>query len=154
MLLLGAIAESRGDMSAANSHYLKAAESGNAQAMWSLGVNYLGNKPDTERDLDQAMHWIHSACDAGYDLACWGLGRMYLAGNPVPRDVPQGLRLLERAAEHGNASACISLAEIYLKGLHGVPADAARARSLLVGTRPWWQRLAIRLKLARLELDE
>ena len=82
-------------------------------------------------------------------MAAWALGKMYLAGHPLERDVSAGMLLLQQSAAAGYSPACLELAEIYQHGQDGVEADSEVARRWLVRSRPGMQRLLIRLGLAR-----
>lgn len=130
MVLLGAIVESSGGATAiesANRWYRRAADRGNAQAMWSLGVNHLSCKGGTT-DNEQAIYWLERAAERGHELATWALARMYLKGYPVGRDVARGLELLRAGAERGHRAACQALAEIYHEGQYEQPIDPVEAR--------------------------
>ncbi len=130
MMLLGAVYESGAvpgrALEAANALYRKAAERGNVQAMWRLGVNHTGSKGGTA-DNEQAVFWLRRAAEGGHDMAAWALGKMHLAGRLVDKDVVQGIRYLQQAATAGSREAGLNLAEIYREGKHGVPVDAAEA---------------------------
>lgn len=130
MVLLGAIYESgavRGcDMEDANALYLRAAEKGDRQAMWHLGVNHLASKGG-DTDHTKALHWLHQASDAGHAMAGWALGKMYLSGKLVERDPQRGLQLLKRSADNNCSEAIKTLAEIYREGRYGVSPDPEQA---------------------------
>ncbi len=130
MVLLGAIYESGAvsgkSMDDANSLYLKAAELGDHQAMWHLGVNHLASKGGNT-DHTKAVHWLHKAADAGHAMAAWALGKMYLSGKLVEQDCQRGLTLLEQSANNQCRQASETLADIYREGRHGVIADPERA---------------------------
>ena len=130
MVLLGAIHESSGGDEAierANRLYRRAADKGDAQAMWSLGVNHLSSKGGVT-DHAEAVRWLQKAVDHDHELAAWALGKMYLVGNSVARDESRGVELLRRGGELGNSAACRELAEIYEHGRFGVAADPEAAR--------------------------
>ncbi len=152
MVLLGAIVESSGGEAAiesANRWYRRAADRGDPQAMWSLGVNHLSCKGGTT-DNEQAVYWLKRAAERDHELATWALARMYLKGYPLGRDVARGLELLRASAERGHRAACQSLAEIYREGQYGQPIDALAAdrwseRAEPPPPRPWLSRMMARL---------
>ncbi|MFK7957484.1 MAG: tetratricopeptide repeat protein [Lysobacterales bacterium] len=130
MVLLGAIYESGAvtgkSMDHANELYLKAAQLGDHQAMWHLGVNHLASKGGNT-DHTKAVHWLHQAAEAGHAMAAWALGKMYLSGKLVDQDCQRGLALLEQSASSHCSQARQTLADIYREGRHGVVADPERA---------------------------
>lgn len=136
------------NLARANDLYRAAAERGNAQAMWNLGVNHLGTKGG-RRDPEQALHWLREAAHRNHALASWALARLYLAGTLVERDPDAAVDLLERAARRGSRSAIETLVALFRDGSPGIEPDARRsdywARRLL----PWHQRLLHRLGLGR-----
>lgn len=132
----------------ANQLYLKAAELGNSQAMWSLGVNFLGSKGG-KRNMPEALRWLHAACDKRHPLAMWAMGKMYLVGRLVEKDEDRGLGLLMDSASLGCESACLAVSDSYRQGTHGVERDPESARQWYLRSLPRWQRFKIRCGLAR-----
>lgn len=128
------------NLARANDLYRQAAESGNAQAMWNLGVNHLGTKGG-KRDPEQALHWLRRAADHGHGLATWALARLYLAGTLVEHDPEQGMKLLEQAGHDGCRPAIETLVAVYRDGTTGVAPDAARSRFWSRRLLPWHRRL-------------
>jgi len=130
MVLLGAIYESGAveskTMDDANALYLKAAELGDSQAMWHLGVNHLASKGG-DTDHDKAMHWLHKASDASHAMANWALGKMYLTGKLVEQDCQRGIALLEQSATNQCEQARQTLSEIYREGKYGLLVDPEQA---------------------------
>ncbi len=130
MILLGAIYESGAvpgcGMDQANELYLKAAELGDRQAMWHLGVNHLASKGGST-DHTKALHWLHEASDAGHAMAGWALGKMYLSGKLVEQDRERGLDLLKQSAGSDCSEAVNTLVEIYREGRYGISPDPEQA---------------------------
>lgn len=132
------------NLSRANDLYRQAAERGNAQAMWNLGVNHLGTKGG-KRDPEKALYWLREASENGHGLATWALARLYLAGTLVERDPDHGVSLLERAADSGCRPAAETLVKLFRDGAPGVEPDEERSRKWALRLVPWHQRLAYRL---------
>ena len=105
-------------------------------------------------DDEQAELWFQRAADAGYDFAQYALGKflqgqnrtneavswygkaaaqentclgkLYLEGKDVPKDVQKAVAYLTDSAEHGNQYAQYALGKLYLTG-QGVKQDRERA---------------------------
>lgn len=157
MVMLGALYEidpgGAAGLSRANELYRQAAELGNAQAMCNLGINFLATKGG-ETDNEQAIAWLEKAAERHQPMACWALGKMHLLGRIVDKNVGEGMALLRRAANAGSTAAAVSLADIYKHGKHGIGVDETEAQRWAIASRPWAQRLAIKLKLARVNWPE
>ncbi len=150
--MLGAILEREPpvnvNLARANDLYRAAAERGNAQAMWNLGVNHLGTKGG-RRDPEQALRWLREAARRDHALASWALARLYLAGTLVERDPREALDLLERSARAGSRSAVETLVALFRDGSEGIEPDAERADYWERRLLPWHQRFFHRLRLGR-----
>ena len=128
IFMLGALIERRGgSIIQANRYYRLAADKGNVDAMWHLGVNYLGTKGG-KREEPLAVFWIAAAAEKWHPMACWALGRMHLAGRLVPKDHERAVELLKRAAVGGNRDAAAMVATMHREGQFGVVQDEAEAR--------------------------
>ena len=68
----------------------------------------------------RAYSELRGLADTGNPVAAYVLGRMYIAGQGVPRDSAEGMKWLRLAAEHGEPNAEIQLAARYEAGV-GVP---------------------------------
>lgn len=141
---LGAMLESEPpinvNLQRANELYRQAAQKGNAQAMWNLGVNHLGTKGG-KRDTGEALYWLKRASEQGHALATWALARLYLAGKLVEKDTELGIRMLEQAARAGCRPAAETLVSLYRDGSSDVPRDPQRSRQWQLNLMPWHRRL-------------
>ncbi|GJM09581.1 MAG: hypothetical protein DHS20C11_18570 [Lysobacteraceae bacterium] len=136
MCMLGALVErTGGPLRNANRYYRIAADHGSRDAMWNLGVNYLGSKGG-ERQEALALFWIAAAAEKGQPLASWALGRMHLAGSLVPKDQSRAIDLLKRSAAGGCRDAALMLVGAYRDGRYGVDADMQEARIWARCSRP------------------
>ena len=81
-----------------------AAEQGNAEAQFNLGVMY--NQGDgVPEDHAEAVRWYQMAAEQGYAVAQCILGFMYDQGDGVPEDDAEAVRWYQMAAEQGYAGA-------------------------------------------------
>lgn len=119
----------------------RAAELGNAEAAFNLGVMHLdgeaamngGNGGGGRRDAQAAHRRFRQAADLGYAPAQAGLAQSYFSGNAeagVERDAAEAVRLLRAAAANGSQDGAFNLAQLYRKGNAALPADAAQAIEL------------------------
>ena len=113
--------------------YRKAADQGDAYAMYQLGLHLRRGKGVAWSEA-QAMEWFKKAGDKGLAEAEWAVGYGYTEG--LGQNVGQGRQdfhkaaeWLTRAVQHGSDAALIDLAWLYYKGW-GVERDPQRAKSL------------------------
>ena len=52
--------------------------------------------------MGEAVTWYERAADQGNQYAAYRLGKLYLQGEQVPKDVPRAVEYLTTAAELGN----------------------------------------------------
>ena len=110
--------------------YEIAAELGNANAQYKLGVMY-HKGVEYEQDHDTAVKWYMLAAEQGHVRAQYALGQMYNKGSGVPRDYEAAVKWYTRAAERQDAKAQHKLGLMYFNG-HGVPQDKKAAQK-------WWK---------------
>ena len=104
---------------------LKAAEQGDADAQFNLGVMYeQGN--GVKKDYTQAAKWYRKAAEQGHADAQFNLGSMYANGEGVKQDDTQAVEWFRKAAEQGHAYAQNNLGLMYAKG-EGVKQDYTQA---------------------------
>ena len=92
--------------------YLKAAESGHRDAMVPLARLLVESTPA------QAVHWYQKAAELGHSEAQYALGRAYLGGVGVVKDMPLALSWLAQSARTGNASSTYELYQLVQSSLH------------------------------------
>ena len=68
------------------------------------------------------MEWLDKAADHGSQFAQYRLGKIYLTGEFVPKDVEKALAYLTASADQGNQFAQYALGKLYLFG-RDVPPD-------------------------------
>ena len=105
--------------------YRKAAEKGDAEAMYNLGGLY-NRGQGVPQDYQQAAQWYRQAAEKGDGDAMYNLGVFYSNGQGVARDYQQATQWYRQAAEKGDAGAMYNLGGAYFDG-RGVPRDYGQA---------------------------
>jgi uncharacterized protein len=72
------------DYAKAREWYQKAADAGNAPAMYALGELYYSGQ-GVGQDYSKTHEWFQKAADAGDTIAMYGLGWLYQHGQGVAR---------------------------------------------------------------------
>lgn len=100
-----------------------AAEAGDAEAMFSLGMFQLN-----QRQPQSALEWLKKAAEKNNAEAVKALGEEYIQGSFGEPDYKEGAKWLKQAAEQGSLEAQTSLGRLALSGnLPGAkPADSIR----------------------------
>jgi serine/threonine protein kinase len=106
----GQILEASGRVAEAAIEYKKAAEEGNAEALWRWGSLLVDN--DLGLHFKEGIALLEKAAatvsDAAFDLAM-----LYLSGRFVPMSKAKGIEWLERAIDLGHKDAALQLAVIH-----------------------------------------
>ncbi len=116
---------------------------------------------------DKALSSLQYAADQGYAIAQWKLGRMYAAGDGVPRNELRAFQYFSRIANtHADeapylpqarfvANAFVQLGHYYLEGIPNtdVSADPNRAREMYSYAASYFGDPDAQYALARLYLD-
>jgi TPR repeat protein len=111
--------------------FLKAAEAGNAEAAFYLGVMYENGQGGLAKDDAQALNWYRTAADRGNASGMRNLGFMYARA----KDDAQAVAWWRKAAEAGDAAGMMLLGALYAAGGGGLAKDDAQAVS-------WWRKAA------------
>jgi TPR repeat protein len=82
----------------------KAAEQGDAEAQFNLGLIY-NNSEGVPRDDVEALKWFLEAAEQGHAEAQFNLGRMYYNGAGVQQDFEEATNWYRKAAEQGDIEA-------------------------------------------------
>ncbi len=102
---LGYIQEKSGATERAAELYLLAAEQGNADGEWGIGLLYATGR-GVERDEEKAREWIQRAAEQGKEDAIIYFANAYLKGAlGLEESEEEAERWLRRAAEAGDARA-------------------------------------------------
>ena len=103
----------------------QAAEQGDAEAQYKLGLRYDYGDADTLYAKDE-FSWMSKAAEQGHAGAMAHLGSMYYKGKGVPEDRKKATEWFLKAAEQGDHSACVRVRDMYLNG-YGVRRDNGKA---------------------------
>jgi len=110
------------------------AKSGDAVAQYDLGSFYYNQDSKGRRkikDNQQAVLWYTKAAEKGHANAQFGLGRMYVTGKGVARDVELGVSWQLKAAEQGLANAQFAIGKRYFLGV-GLVQDHQQAQVMIL----------------------
>ena len=83
---------------------LNAAEQGNTNAQFDLGIRYLKGE-GVSKSLIQAAQWFRTAAESGHIDAQYQLGARYENGEGVPQDRTQAFQWYNKAAKQGQKDA-------------------------------------------------
>ena len=106
--------------------YGRAADAGNREASYALGLLYLQGR-GVARDRAEAAKRFRTAAEQGHASAAYNLALLYIEGQVFPRDVSEAVRWFTAAAEQDVADAQHTLAILYRDGDDGVPRDPAKS---------------------------
>ncbi|MBE9208697.1 DUF2610 domain-containing protein [Nostoc sp. LEGE 06077] len=99
----------------------KAAEGGDAEAQYLLGIAYNAGEGVTA-DSERTAYWLRRAATRGFSRAQFAYGqRLYWGWGQTQPNKKEGFDWWLVAAENGNASAMLEIGATYLYGREGVP---------------------------------
>ncbi|MCC5637210.1 DUF2610 domain-containing protein [Nostoc sp. CHAB 5844] len=106
----------------------KAAEGGDAEAQYLLGIAYNAGE-GVAADPERTAYWLRRAATRGFSRAQFAYGqRLYWGWGETEPNKKEGFDWWLVAAENGNASAMLNIGETYLYGREGVAGqDLAQA---------------------------
>jgi len=116
------------DPAAACAMQKKAAEMGNADAMFEA---YLYHETGTgvEKDSGTALAYLRLAADKGHSRGMYNMAAYLATGRGMPKDLAKAAEWYFRASEAGNLKATANLAMMYARG-EGVKKDLEQAELL------------------------
>jgi len=85
--------------------YLTAAEKGDADAMFCMGVKHSNSGTDVARDDVQATQWFMKAADAGQPSGMFLTGVAFWSGRGISQDMVEAYKWLDLSVKLGNKSA-------------------------------------------------
>ncbi|MFZ6743829.1 tetratricopeptide repeat protein [Undibacterium sp. JH2W] len=118
----------QGDFTSALASFKAAADKGNADAQFNLGLMFL-NGEGVQQDYRQALNWFEQAASKGNVRAQVNIGRMYAKGKGMLSNHGIAASWFKKAADQGYADAQYSLGILYVTGT-GVGRDYNKARDL------------------------
>jgi uncharacterized protein len=99
----------------------KAAESGDAEAQYLLGIAH-NSGTGVAKDPERTAHWLRRSATRGFSRAQFAYGqRLYWGWGEIIPNKKEGFEWWLVAAENGNASAMLEIGDTYLYGRDGVP---------------------------------
>ena len=75
-----------------------------------------GKLLESQKRMGEAVSWYEKAAAQSNSWAAYRLGKLYLDGKDVPKDVPKAVEYLTASAEQGNQYAQYALGKLYLTG--------------------------------------
>ncbi len=93
-----------------------AAESGNSDAQFDLGISYSFGK-GVKQNFELALGWFTKCADQGNARAQYFLGAMYSNGHGTTVDINQAHNWYVKSAGQGDADALFDLGVMYLNGI-------------------------------------
>lgn len=105
--------------------YVKAAQEGNSEAKFNLGVLYENGK-GVAVDFNRAFKWYLSAAQDGHPVAQFNIGNMYSKGAGVTQNQNHAARWYLKAAEQGDVDAQYNIGNRYALG-NGVSENLVEA---------------------------
>ena len=130
--LMGRILEGALESAEAAKYYRQAADQGDAEGLYGLGVMYLGGE-GVARDPVVAREWMLKAAQAGHPNASTVIGLAYVRGglglSEAERQSREALPWIEKAASAGALDAVERLAVAYRRGDYGVAPDVKKAEA-------------------------
>ena len=121
--LLARAEAASGHMDEAYALYRKAADAGDARAMYSLGL-MLETGDHAQKDLKAAYALYQKAAERGLADGAINLAVALAEGKGVDRDLPRAYALLQQASQAGSPRATYDLAEFAEHGYGGKKSDA------------------------------
>ena len=91
--------------------FRRAAEDGHSGAQYALAQLL-----HQQSRVDEAIPWYEQVAESGNPFAAYQLGKLYLTGGGVPKDVAKAVEYLTDAAEQDNPQAQYILGKLYLLG--------------------------------------
>ena len=91
----------------------------------ALSKLLLSDDPEIH-DPDEGIHWLKQATQSGNHFAAYRLGKEYLTGEVMTKDIAKAAEWFAQSAEAGNQYAQYMLGKLYLTG-QGVIHDQAQA---------------------------
>jgi TPR repeat protein len=118
--------------------YRQAAEQGNRDAQYSLGVLYEEGAPGdgVPQDYEEAVKWYRKAAEQGDMFSRHLLAKMYYDGRGAPKDVVEAARWFLLAAEQGDPNSQTFTGLNYWGGL-GLPRVKAHMWLNLAAANAW-----------------
>ena len=110
-------------------HWKKAAEEGDADGFYYMGV-YYGTGDVVSQDYPTAVAYFEKAAEKGHLDAIFQLGVFHMFGFGVKKDIHKALKYFELAAGNGHCEAAAWAGQIYEYGTDGIKVNHKKAFDL------------------------
>lgn len=111
----------------ARRYMLSAAERGDKEAQFELGLWYMTGNRGVPIDFARAAKWVEQAAEQGQHDALSYVWQLYFYGKGVAQSDPQAFQWLQRGAGAGNAMSSYYLGLFYYEGIATAPDHAEAA---------------------------
>ena len=125
------------DIARAKEYFEKSAKMGNVFAGYSLAKLILAEENPNHEELKSAIQYLQKAADNENEickpiraLVQYALGKIYLEGKHIPKDIYKAILYLTQSAEQENEWAAYQLGKLYLRG-KDVSKDTEKALTYL-----------------------
>lgn len=102
--------------------YLKAAELGDAESAYRIGLNYY-NGDGVPKNSILGKKWVLKAAEMNHSGAQYVIGVNYLHDGSYGQNNQKGLEWLSKASKNGNMEALFELGKFRFYGWYGLPQD-------------------------------
>lgn len=100
----------------AKEYYEKSAKLGNLFACYSYVKLIFAEENPTITEIKTAIEYLEQASTSGNQYAQYSLGKLYLNGKYVEKDIYKAIELFELSSEQGNEYVPYQLGKLFLKG--------------------------------------
>jgi hypothetical protein len=119
------------DKQKAQQQYIDAAQKGDVEAQYELGLAYVEGDKGVKQDKAEGAKWVRKAAEQGLGEAQYNLGVMYLEGSGVTQSDTEAIAWWTKAAEKGDVNAQYNLGHIYLVGKGNIQPNVQEAKKWL-----------------------
>ena len=106
--------------------YLKAAEQGHKDAVYSVGWAYYSGE-GAPQDHAEAAEWFEKGILLDHPKAMRVMAKMMYTGSGGKKDVPRAAELWQRSSDIGDPEAAATFGKLLMEGVPGIAQDQARA---------------------------
>ena len=111
----GKVAYEIQDYRNAAANFLAAAEKGNDEAQYYLGICYYEGK-GVQKDLTKAIQWLRKSADKGNADAMFQLGECCFNGTGILKNTDEAITWYRKSADNGSTKAMVKLGDFYYEG--------------------------------------
>jgi len=105
--------------------YMKSAQQGNKDALYSVGWAYYAGE-GAPQDHAEAAEWFERAIELGHPKGMRVMAKMCYTGSGGTKDVERACELWQQASDLGDPEAAAQFGKVLMEGAPGVEKDQAR----------------------------